>query len=1349
MSVYNLHQGVVAGTAAAGGGAVFDTTLIGNSIWLEGSRTSGDAMTRTWGSPSNQDRWIWATWYQPLRVIDAESKRNNLFASGSSSHGFYLNHTSTSSTFNLFHRDNAGNEGGINTAESYRDTTSWIHVLVDYDSANANAADRISLYINGVRTGVNSGTRPAQNNDLQVNVSGQTARIGQDLSTTPDYHVQGYLAQTVFLDNKSIANGDLAITDFLDTFTFGTNGSQIIPKADADIIALASAAGNNSFCLDYSDASNIVNDASTKTNHFTAVSSSVTATNQSSHTPSLSYPVLNALDPTTATAINGSLDFAGPAADDKAAMRTTIGIPDDSGKYYWEYLLTGGSNDALMFGIAGSGEASGGYDDWVQDITPQIAVYTESGSNVLYEDGSQTSTSVFSTGAPVSGTTIGVAYDSATRKIWFASNNVYANTGNPAAGSGETGTLSSSGTAFPTVSARGSSDTLTLRFESSDFVYSAPSGFKELNTANLTAPTYQGVDYFDATIYEGNGSGQRVGDFVPYTDLYTVDNSIIFDGPGVKNHLQRTMSAAASDSNKKFTLSAWAKRVSISDTYAFSLLESTDSGGGNAAGIRIYSTSSGTGNMYFQLFAQGSGVSGGNVNVTTVGSAVQTASWQHFFIQVDTTQSTASDRIKLYIDGVLQEVDNSGGSAAVYPDQDAEFYLGDNDFATQIGKIPYGAYYSSMYIAEHAFLTGTNSTGKTISDFGAVDTATNKWVPKDISGFTFGHNGHYLEFKVTPGSSNGAGTDTSGNGNHFAEAINNSASAWSSYTYYQTVDAPTKNYAVLSQVIGPTPSHSSGGDADMSDGNLRFTLTGGTNSNSSTQTPSEAFAIQEGKWYFEVEAVTLGQAWNHVGLVDVDDYAQIGSSSTISDAIQGQWAYSINNASTSPDAIIADGTFSYGSDSPYNGVSNHKVDTGDVLGVHIERTGNVYKMWFSRNGTHYLRNTTQQPIIEFSTRGRVVPFARATNGSGNRELHFNFGQQLVFDGSSSTFNAASDGYWKNAPASGYKALNQDNLDATASKLTAWAWIKNRDASDSNILVDRVRGAGKVVHTNETAVEASEPDTVQRFLQRGVQVGNDVQVNTDRESSVLWQWLVGSSATTTTPSGGSIASTVAAADAGHFSVVGFTGATGVQTIAHGMAGTPEMMIFINREQSGANRTVYHKEIGNNNYILLSSTAAKPGSTNINYFNNTDPNSTVFTIGSGATPDTNGNGQGMIVYCFRSVPGVCKVGSYEGNNNADGTYVNLGFKPAWVMTKTIDATGAWGIYDSKRDIDNPVQQRLFGNANSAEDTDGEQMDFLSNGFKLRKTGGHNNNNQTYIYLAMAEIGGNGTLPPIYGR
>ena len=95
------------------------------------------------------------------------------------------------------------------------------------------------------------------------------------------------------------------------------------------------------------------------------------------------------------------------------------------------------------------------------------------------------------------------------------------------------------------------------------------------------------------------------------------------------------------------------------------------------------------------------------------------------------------------------------------------------------------------------------------------------------------------------------------------------------------------------------------------------------------------------------------------------------------------------------------------------------------------------------------------------------------------------------------------------------------------------------------------------------------------LQRGVQVGNDVQVNTVNESYVLWQWLVGEAATTTTINASSttptnsIASTVAAADAGHFSVVGYQGnSTNGATVAHSLGGEPELIFFRGREGSGA-------------------------------------------------------------------------------------------------------------------------------------------------------------------------------------
>ena len=117
MSVYNLHQGVVAGTAAAGGGAVFDTTLIGNSIWLEGQDTTGDFAQGTWGTESNQDRWIFATWVHLLRVADATNTRSAFFGSGGSANGIYVRFVNSPDTaiLQVFHRDNAANEGNIYT----------------------------------------------------------------------------------------------------------------------------------------------------------------------------------------------------------------------------------------------------------------------------------------------------------------------------------------------------------------------------------------------------------------------------------------------------------------------------------------------------------------------------------------------------------------------------------------------------------------------------------------------------------------------------------------------------------------------------------------------------------------------------------------------------------------------------------------------------------------------------------------------------------------------------------------------------------------------------------------------------------------------------------------------------------------------------------------------------------------------------------------------------------------------------------------------------------------------------------------------------------------------------------
>jgi len=1307
--------------AASGGQAPFDSTLIGNSIWLEGAGTSGDAMTRTWGAESNQDRWIWSTWYSPLREIDSSGDTNTFFASGSGSNGFYFTHSSSSSQFFIFCRDNAGNEGSITTSEFYRDVGSWYHVLVDFDSANALANDRISLYVNGVRVGAYSGTAIGQNNHIAVNVSGQTAHIGQDLSGTPNAHMQGYLAQTVFLDNKSIANGDLAITDFLDTFTFGTNGSQIVPKKDSDIIALASAAGNNSFCLDYASGSDPGNDASSKNNDFST--STIGTANQSVHTPSKVYAVWNPLRNFANSAVtlsDGNLKMSGG----DGPVLATKAIPS-TGKWVVTAEVSQGD---FTLGVA---TESVGNIKLGNDAKGFCMVDT----NVTFLSRTN-NTDTNTTSASSAGNKVIAAFDADTGKLWLGrdtgSGYTYLGGGNPATGATPTYTISSTETLYFAGGSAGG--TFACDFGQNGFDGTVPSGFESLNSSNLTAPDFQGIDYFDATIYEGNGDNQRVGDFVPFTDTYTVDNSAMWNSADLRR-LSITYSsqpAATSDNSsdaavyRKASLSFWIKFLDYPDSSTnhqvvisqansaqnnrfFYIIDNPQST--NSVLVGINSTAGTDGAFYFDknLFSG--------------------QEWSHFLLHLDTNNATAADRMKVWINGnaVTSTNDYTGMTQGLPLNlfQDEELLVG-HLAPTSAG---YTANYNfNSYLAEFHLIDGSCQA---VTNFGQVDTSTNRWVAKDYKTNvgTYGNRGFYLKFDGTPGASTGSnmGKDSSGNNNHLAEAFGSGGSAWADGD--QFIDTPSKNFPTIDHVFsnGATP-------VTLSEGNLT-----GVRSSSGFQhaySNLSGFRMQENTGIYFAEVLAGSDTTNFdVGVLSGDP-----PSSTNRYLGQDSNTYGYDRGSGNK---VNDGAgVSYGA----------SYTAGDVLGIEIDTdTGSIN---FHKNGADQGQAFTAVP----------GPYAFAFDTeSGGGPMTFNFGQQMDLGGSATTLNATADGRFKHTPPTGAKALNQDNLDDTASKLTAWAWIKNRDATDSHMLFDRVRGVGVEVHTDGTTTtpETTNVNTVQRFLQRGVQVGSDVQVNTANESYVLWQWLVGDSATTGTSIGAgsistgvpSIASTVLAADAGHFSVVSWTGnTTAEETIGHGLGGTPEFIIAIARAESGQNKPVYHKFMtADTDHLKINEDNAQ-GTAGTSIWDVDAMSSTL--IGLGANTQSNST-NGMIAYCFRSIPGVCKVGKYIPNNVIDGPYISLGFTPAMILLKCINTSNPWMIFDNTRDVDNPVVRYLHPNSTSAEkgvsSGTGRDIDFLSDGFKIREddsdiNGGTSN---PYLFVAMADLGGNGTLPPIYGR
>jgi hypothetical protein len=311
----------------------------------------------------------------------------------------------------------------------------------------------------------------------------------------------------------------------------------------------------------------------------------------------------------------------------------------------------------------------------------------------------------------------------------------------------------------------------------------------------------------------------------------------------------------------------------------------------------------------------------------------------------------------------------------------------------------------------------------------------------------------------------------------------------------------------------------------------------------------------------------------------------------------------------------------------------------------------------------------------------------------------------------------------------------------------WTWIKSRDDTYSHFVFDAVRGAGKQIHPNLTNAETTNLNNLYSFDSDGfslAQSGNDDVTNKNNSNFASWNWKANGQGSSNTD--GSINTTYTSANTtAGFSICKYTGTGSNATVGHGLGAAPKMIIFKNTN-STRDWAVYHDFIQPgtpNAYMALNQTYAKEAG--YNFSNATAPTSSVFSVGN--LTSNNGSGQEYIAYCFADVKGYSKFGGYTGNGNANGTFVYTGFKPAFVIFKNATDTGyGWYILDNKRDIDNPAAQYIYVNQNSAEATN-TFYDLLSNGFKVRESGGGSNGSgKTYIYMAFAEnpIVGSNNVP-----
>ena len=293
------------------------------------------------------------------------------------------------------------------------------------------------------------------------------------------------------------------------------------------------------------------------------------------------------------------------------------------------------------------------------------------------------------------------------------------------------------------------------------------------------------------------------------------------------------------------------------------------------------------------------------------------------------------------------------------------------------------------------------------------------------------------------------------------------------------------------------------------------------------------------------------------------------------------------------------------------------------------------------------------------------------------------------------------------------------------------WFKDRSNAFNHYLFDIIRdGQTYYISSNNNAAEAADTTSLKSMDSDGFTVGASAGVNGNNNNYVAWNWKANGTGAANTA--GSINSTVSVNTTSGFSIVKYTGTGSAATVGHGLGVKPDM-IFSKPYSTTGDWNIYHDSFSSQQRIKLNSTGAV--STNSGIFSSL-PTSTLVNIGTSG--DINANGTSHLFYCFNSVQGYSKFGSYTGNGNADGSFISTGFSPAFVMIKQTTGTGKWVMKDNRRTGINVNQSTIYASESEAEGTPGyELIDLLSNGFKQRGTGSYvNGSGQSYIYMAFAE-------------
>ncbi len=460
---------------------------------------------------------------------------------------------------------------------------------------------------------------------------------------------------------------------------------------------------------------------------------------------------------------------------------------------------------------------------------------------------------------------------------------------------------------------------------------------------------------------------------------FEITNSLRFDND---TSTQLLFTPSSASNRRTYTISLWVKRGDVGTQY------------------NMFGTASEGDNLYFE--------SGGKLGFFFEGSSESylitnklfrdPAAWYNIVIGVDTTDGTAANRVKLYINGSQYTWDSS----TTYPSQNYDSDINNNQ-EQKIGNGHHGALFDG-YIADFNLIDGQQLDA---SSFGETDD-NGVWIPKDTKTLTFGTNGYRLEFKQTGTSQNasGIGADTSGQDNHWA--VSNFAAD------HVTTDTPSNNFCTINPIYRDDGNNMVA--ADFQEANTKqLTTVDGWKFGRGT------FLLNAGKWYVEFKATEAGNGQDgNFGIVPVEGGVALGNTDD-NDVFEGV-RVSFSSSSTVLNKLDTGSATSV--------FTNFSSGTIGMMAIDLDNN----KLWVGSNGTWYNNNNASTTLssgnhdIALPTQepGWLFGTGMSRNGSDNITWEYNWGQPS-FSISSTNADANGHGNFEFAVPSGFFAVCTKNL----------------------------------------------------------------------------------------------------------------------------------------------------------------------------------------------------------------------------------------------------------------------------------------------------------------------------------